>query len=122
MDGWTDGRKHGFIVNTLRYGSRKWPAKFHTLEEAKTEKRINPASGRMAQFYKCNACEKEYTNKDVEVDHIIPVVDPAVGFVDWNTFIERMFCDRVNYQVLCKPCHKKKTKEESQTGQKVRTK
>jgi len=113
LDEWTKGRKHGFIVNTLRYGSRKWPAKFKCLEESKTEKRINPASGRMAQFYTCNACQNEFTNKDVEVDHIIPVVDPKVGFVDWNTFIERMFCDRENYQTLCKPCHKKKTKAEN---------
>lgn len=119
MDEWTSGRKHGFIVNTLRWGSRKWPAKFKTLEDAKTEKKINPSSGRLAQFYLCNRCKKEYTNKDVEVDHIIPVVDPKVGFVDWNTFIDRMFCERSNYQVLCKPCHKKKTKEESGQGQKV---
>lgn len=113
LDQWTPGRKHGFIVNTLRWGSRKWPAKFKTLEEAKTEKKINQASGRLAQFYLCNRCKKEFTNKDVEVDHIIPVVDPKVGFVDWNTFIDRMFCERDNYQVLCKPCHKKKTKEEN---------
>ena len=110
---WTEGRIRGFITTTLRYGSRKWPPKFECLNESKTEKRINPASGRLAQFYKCSRCEQEFTNKDVEVDHIIPVVDPQVGFVDWNTFIERLFTERDNFQTLCKPCHKKKTKEEN---------
>jgi 5-methylcytosine-specific restriction endonuclease McrA len=51
----------------------------------------------------------------VEVDHIIPVVDPKVGFVDWNTFIERLFTERDNFQTLCKPCHKKKSRAEKAT-------
>jgi len=110
---WTEGRIHGFIVNTLRYGSRKWPAKFEALDLAKTEKKINVKSGRVAQHYLCNHCKQEFTNKDVEVDHIIPVVDPKEGFKDWNTFIARMFTPLENYQVLCKKCHKIKTKEEN---------
>ena len=63
---WTKGRIQGFIINTLRYGSRKWPPKFETLNEAKTEKKINVKTGKMAQHYLCNGCKKEYTNKDVE--------------------------------------------------------
>lgn len=113
MTEWTTGRKRGFIVATLRNGSRKWPPKFETLNAAKTEKKINPKSGRLAQHYECNLCGKEYTNKDIEVDHIVPVVDPVVGFVDWNTYIERLFCERSNYQAICKPCHRIKTKEET---------
>jgi 5-methylcytosine-specific restriction endonuclease McrA len=83
------------------------------LEESKTEKKINPKTKRLAQFYQCARCKDEFTNKDVEVDHIVPVVDPSVGFVDWNTFIARLFTERENYQTLCKPCHKLKTKEEN---------
>lgn|SRR5574343_644248 len=109
---WSEGRKRGFIINTLRWGSRKWPAKFETLNEAKTEKRVNEETGRVAQFYKCNGCKKEFTNKNVEVDHIIPVVDPTTGFVDWNTYIDRMFSEKDNYQVLCISCHKKKSNKE----------
>lgn len=33
------------------------------------------------------------------VDHIDPVVDPSVGFVDWNTYIPRMFEGQL--QILC---------------------
>jgi hypothetical protein len=43
------------------------------------------------------------------VDHIDPVVDPHTGFVDWNTYIERMFCELTGFQVLCFDCHSKKT-------------
>ncbi len=60
--------------------------------------------------YTCAKCKKNF--EKVMVDHIDPVVDPKVGFVDWNTYIERMFCDSSNIQVLCRECHAKKTKAE----------
>lgn len=67
----------------------------------------------MAQHYKCNACKKDFPLTGIQVDHINPVVDPAMGFVDWNTYISRMFCDEGNLQVLCRPCHSKKSKKET---------
>ena len=64
--------------------------------------------------YVCNSCKKEFPSKEVNVDHILPVVDPITGFVDWNTFIERLFCKEENLQVLCSKCHTEKTKQERQ--------
>lgn len=52
--------------------------------------------------------------KDVQVDHIEPIIDPEIGFVDWNTVVERMFCEKHNLQVLCKGCHASKTQQEKQ--------
>ena len=111
---WTEGRKRSFIVSVLRAGSRRWPPKYNTLNSAKTEKKKNVKTGRLAQHYKCTQCKKEYTSKDIQVDHIAPVVDPQVGFVSWDVFIERLFCDETNLQVLCTTCHNKKTKKEQQ--------
>ena len=48
----------------------------------------------------------------MNVDHINPVVDPDVGFVSWDVFIDRLFCERANLQAICIPCHKIKSKEE----------
>ena len=109
---WTDARYHGFITATLRAGSRRWPPKYDCLAAAKTEKKINEKTGRLAQHYRCAACLGEFTSKDVQVDHILPVVDPHVGFVSWDVYIERLFCEQDNLQTLCTSCHKKKTKEE----------
>ena len=57
----------------------------------------------------------------VVVDHINPVI-PIEGFPnktwDWNIYIERMFCDTNNLQVLCKECHDGKTKLEKQMRKK----
>lgn len=109
---WSDGRKKAFITSVLRSGSRRWPPKYETLNEAKTEKKINPKTGRLAQHYLCAICNEQYPQKEVEVDHIEPVVDKATGFIDWNIFIERLFCSRDNLQLVCKSCHKIKTKQE----------
>lgn len=46
------------------------------------------------------------------VDHIDPVVNPKDGFIDWNTYINRMFLEKDGYQVLCWACHGVKTRDE----------
>jgi len=103
-----------FITSGLRACSRRYPPKFETLNEAKTEKKINKKTKRLAQHYRCKACKDDFPSSEVQVDHKVPVVDPVIGFVDWNTFIERLFCDKKNLQVLCTECHKKKTNKEKQ--------
>ena len=115
---WTEARYRSFVTSTLRAGSRKWPPKYETLNAAKTEKKVNKATGRLAQHYKCAMCEQEYTQKDVQVDHIKPVIDPKKGFVSWDTYIDRMFCEGKNLQVLCKVCHAEKTKLEKEISKK----
>ena len=112
MTQWTEGRIRAFIVAVLRSGSRRWPPKYQTLNAAKTEKKINKATGRLAQHYKCNGCKKEFTSKDIQIDHIVPVTS-AEGFTTWDNYIERLFCDESNLQALCLTCHKIKSKKES---------
>ena len=60
----------------------------------------------------------EFPATEIQVDHKKPVVDPKIGFVDWNTYITRMFCKKSNLQVLCKSCHTKKTKKEKDIARK----
>lgn len=67
----------------------------------------------MAKHYKCNTCLDEFPMKDVEVNHILPVV-PTSGFDSWGGVIERMFCEKEHLEVLCKPCHKLTTQQENQ--------
>ena len=75
--------------------------------------------------YKCAECGKWFKGTEIAVDHIVPVIDNLKTFEDWNTFIERLFCEAENLQVLCNyklkdigkhgddtSCHYKKTQEE----------
>lgn len=112
MKEWSEGRLKAFIISGLRSCSRRYPPKFETLSEALVGKKINKKTNRLANHYTCKACRDEFPSKEVQVDHINPVVDPVTGFVDWNTYIERLFCEKSNLQVLCTTCHAIKTQEE----------
>ena len=57
----------------------------------------------------------------MHIDHIQPVVETSVGFVDWNTYISRLFCSSNNLQLLCPLCHKNKTLVEQQERKAAKT-
>jgi hypothetical protein len=58
--------------------------------------------------YTCAGCKKPTRRKDINVDHIIPVGK----FTTFDLYIERLFCDTSGLRVLCKSCHKVKTKDD----------
>lgn len=108
---WTEARFHSFIKSLLRQGTRRWAPISEVMKEARVSRGM----------YLCAGCKQEVppTIKDgrkrvtnVSVDHIIPVIDPEVGFVSWDDTIEKMFAEKDNLQLLCKECHDKKTTEE----------
>ena len=111
---WTQARFNSFVKSALRSASQRWPPKQSCLSEACTGTKVNIKTGRMAKHYKCNQCDGEFPAKDVEVNHIIPVV-PIEGFDNWDNVIKRLFCEKSGLEVVCKPCHKLITKEENAT-------
>lgn len=115
MGEWTEARFTSFIKSQLRNASRKWKPNNEALKRARIQRGI----------YLCNGCNQEITtsikidgkkHKNVLVDHINPVIDPKKGFTTWDDFINRLFCEIDDLQVLCKDCHDKKTKEENEVA------
>lgn len=91
----------------------KWAPIQECLREARTRR----------GFYECASCKEEVPAsikegrkrvKNVHVDHIVPVVDPEVGWTTWDEVIDRLFSELDNLQTLCKSCHDKKTNEEKE--------
>jgi hypothetical protein len=110
---WTQAEFNNFIKNNLRQATRKWAP----IQNCK--KRANVGRGQ----YRCDGCggivpptifdeTKGKRTANIFVDHILPIIDPAIGFVSWDITIDRMFCDSSNLQLLCKECHTKKSQEE----------
>jgi 5-methylcytosine-specific restriction endonuclease McrA len=108
---WTEARFRSFIRSQLRAATMRWGPIATSLKDARV--------GRGE--YLCAECEQVVPatikingrrTKNVHVDHIEPIVDPDVGFVNYDTLIERMFCEADNLQVLCHECHNKKTDDE----------
>lgn len=110
------------IIGVLRKLTWSWEPYRLKKESAKVD----------SATYQCEKCGKYcYTGKShtnflqlqqkydnivmegIDIDHIEPVIDPNVGFIDWNTYMDRLFCEEDGLQALCKDCHKIKTKEEN---------
>ena len=109
---WTRSRFESFIKSALRAATRRWPQKHQALKDACVGKKLNRATGKEIFHYKCAGCGKLFKGADVAVDHIEPVVNPKTGFVSWDVYIERMFCEADGFQVLCHTCHGIKTQNE----------
>lgn len=108
---WTEARFNGFIKSLLRKGTQRWGPKNEVVKEARVDKGV----------YHCKGCDTNVPVtvkvngkriRNVFVDHIDPIIDPEVGFVSWDEYIEQMFCEKDNLQMLCLECHSKKTAEE----------
>ena len=110
---WSDGRLKSFITSALRGAFRRYPNKYEVLKEALVGKRLNNKTNRVSAHYKCAECNEDFPTKEVQVDHVLPIVDPSEGFISWDAFIANLFCSKDNLQVLCKPCHKIKTLKEN---------
>lgn len=108
---WTEAKFNTFVRNALRSASRKWAP----IQDVKTKARVSRG------LYECNECNKHVPPtikqgrkrvQNVFVDHISPIVDPNIGFEGFDTFIERLFCEEDNLQLLCGECHDKKSLQE----------
>ena len=108
---WTEARFRSFIKSNLRRTTMRWGPIADCLKNA----RVNRGT------YLCSGCSQEVPAsikldgkriKNVHVDHIIPIVDPEVGFQGWDVMIDRMFCEAENLQCLCDECHTIKTNQE----------
>jgi len=110
---WTEARYRSFITSALRGAFRRWAVKFDVLKASFTSVKTNRQTGRKAQHYRCSKCAKDFPQKQVQVDHIVPIGRD----LSWDEFIEKLFCERDNLQVLCKTCHKEKTKSENKIYQ-----
>lgn len=114
---WTEARFHSFIKSALRTASVRWPPRYQTLADAYVGQKINLESGRMAKHYVCAGCGNHFPQKNIEINHKIPVILTS-GFDSWDQVVERMFCEKEGLEALCKPCHKAITKYENEQRKK----
>jgi len=113
---WTEARFKSFIVSALRKVSNRWGPRNSCKKAARHHEKLPNATGRLVFHSKCADCGGLFPETTIAVDHINSVVDPAVGFVNFDIYIERMYCEQEGFQVLCTDCHSSKTKVERDIG------
>ena len=107
----TESMFWSFIRSALRQKSRWWKP----ITQCKLEAR-RPYKGpnkRQKFEYECNNCHRWFPEKSINVDHIVGAGSLNCG-ADLPGFVDRLFCEQDNLQVLCEKCHDAKTKLEKQ--------
>jgi len=105
----TESAFWSFIRSALRQKSRWWKP----ITECKMKAR-RPYKGpnkRQKFEYLCNSCKTWFPEKQINVDHIVGAGSLNCG-QDLPGFVDRLFCEQDNLQVLCTTCHDHKTKLE----------
>lgn len=98
-----------FIRSGLRQKSRWW--KPITECKLKAKRPYKGPNKRQKFEYKCNICKEWFAEKNINVDHIVGAGSLNCG-ADLDGFVNRLFCEIDNLQVLCTTCHNEKTKLE----------
>jgi 5-methylcytosine-specific restriction endonuclease McrA len=105
----TESMFWSFIRSGLRQKSRWW--KPITQCKLNSKRAYKGPLKRQKFEYQCAHCEKWFPEKKINVDHIQPAGSLNCAN-DLPGFVERLFCEVDNLQVLCEKCHDVKTKLE----------
>lgn len=105
----TEAAFWSFIRSALRQKSRWW--KPISQAKAKAKRSYKGPLKRQKFEYQCAECLDWFPDKKINVDHKIPAGTLKCA-ADLPGFVERLFCEVDNLQVLCSNCHNKKTQNE----------
>lgn len=105
----TESQYWSKIRSALRLAFQYWIPMQKALDKAsRPSKSKNKA---LKKEYLCKECISWLPRKEVHIDHI-EECGSLKSFNDIQGFIERLTIEDINgFQVLCKPCHYKKSKE-----------
>lgn len=108
-------------MSSIKRTFSKSPTHREVLTKAICKTKKGPRGGKQ---YKCSKCKKCFSIRYVQVDHKDPVVPIGIlaKDMDWNTLVDRIFCDTKNLQVLCTECHSKKSKAENKKRKEIKEK
>lgn len=89
------------------------------------ERRQVLARAKVGKGWKCEICEtvgfvgkKTFKNgktrkvMPVQVDHIVPIGQEPFAWLEFGSWLSRLFCALTNLQCICRACHQLKTNKE----------
>jgi hypothetical protein len=104
------------IRGALRRIFARSPLVVEKMQESRREiPRYNKDGSRAKKDWvqrQCEVCLSWVGSTKIVIDHKEPVISVNKGFVDWNTFVARLWCSIDNLQRICSTCHDLKTQTE----------
>ena len=99
------------IMGALRISARFRPENKIVKDLAVSKDFTGVRGGKM---YICAKCKNVYPPKQINIDHIKPVIplNKKTEDMSWDEIIKRLFCPIFNLQVLCVDCHHEKSSKE----------
>ena len=105
--------KYAVAKAALRRASSYWWAMSEAMSRAKVSRGL----------WMCAICLGHFKKNEVQKDHIQPVVSVNADKVnDINSYVETLFCEPENIQILCVSCHKIKSGIETELRKQNRKK
>lgn len=82
----------------------------------------DPWRPRVTKWSRCAVCDLPTPSYKAQVDHVAPIVPVEWSFEEMSLddAVNRIWCVKNMLQVLCKPCHSIKTKQENAERRKYR--
>lgn len=115
------------IMSAIRRAFVKSPAAKEAMKAAICPHKKGPKGGKRfccagCRPDSCKICTLNLTEGAVEKDHVEPIVPIGTLSKDmsWDKIVSRTFVEASGIQILCKPCHKIKSKEENEKRKKVK--
>lgn len=100
---WSESKFWSFIRSGLRRKFMMWPAQYVVRKAA-----CRPYVGdnkRQQWEFQCQKCKKWVMGKETNVHHKIPC-GTLTCYADLPGFVERLFCEPQDLELICKTCHK----------------
>ncbi len=123
-----------YLKNGIRVLSYKYSGPSEAFNLVRIPRPDNWPNRRVKWVAPCNKCKVLFERSGLQADHIEPII-PVTGWPeaprsslyehnrgpDMNVLVYRCFVKPTDYQMLCKPCHKEKSKRENEKRQQIRT-
>lgn len=110
-----DPKERNLLKGALRRLFGRSDLRRNAIDKAIVKGYSDPKRKAVKFWVQCEECKKMEAKSNVQVDHKIPLVpiDKTLEDMSWDEVVDRLWCDEENLQILCKPCHKGKTKTEN---------
>lgn len=109
---------YGYVIPVLRKLWLRWPGRTIARDKAKVfikEGNFQNGKPKFTRYWVCQnpECGLICREKEFQINHKEAVIEPEVGFVDFDVYIKRLLVPPEKLELLCISCHAEVTKKEN---------